>query len=704
MKEPLAEKDLRYNNALLIEALGQVTARILDVESLISAVIKVLEKHLKFDRGMIMLADKKNGVLRYAAGYGHSPELDPILKSLTFNLRHPDSKGIFVRAMNEHKPFLITNIGNIKESLSAKSFEFARTIGCQSMICVPIIYENEALGIVAVDNSNSKCPLQQSDVSLLMGAASQVAVSIINARSFEKLAINEKKYRELVETANSIILRVNNQGLITFANKFAQRFFRYPEKEMLGLHAGGIITAKSSSGAWTFESLMSALKQNTEHLIVSENESLLKNGDTVWITWTHKPIFDNENRFIEILCIGNDITALKNAEKERTELEAQLQHARQMEAIGTLAGGVAHDLNNILSGVVSYPDLLLMDLPENSPLRKPILTIQKSGERAAAVVQDLLILARRDVQKNQAVNLNDIVFDYLQSAEFSKLRSDSPHLKITTQLDPDLLNILGSSAHLSKIVPNLVSNASEAMPDGGIVKIETRNQHIDQLKTIYDDIVHGDYSVLEISDTGDAISKQDLERIFEPFYTKKIMGRGGTGLGMAVIWGTVKDHGGYIDISSQTDRGSLVTLYLPATTQEMENEVNTESLKNIQGKGERILVVDDIEEQRIIAKEILSKLGYSVVCVSSGEAAVEYVKHHNMDLLLLDMVMEPGIDGLETCRRILKIRPTQKMLIASGYSESGKIVEALKIGAGSYIKKPYLIEHIGRAVRAELES
>jgi len=204
--------------------------------------------------------------------------------------------------------------------------------------------------------------------------------------------------------------------------------------------------------------------------------------------------------------------------------------AQKMEAIGTLAGGVAHDLNNILSGIVSYPELLLMDLNDDSPLRKPILTIQKSGEKAAAIVQDLLTLARRGVETTEVVNLNSIVSEYLYSPEHARLELNHPNIVIDQNIDQTLLNILGSPVHLSKSVMNLVSNAAEAMLDGGSIVITTENRHMDKVKNAFDEIDKGDYATLVIADTGIGISPEDMERIFEPFYTKKTMGRSGTGL------------------------------------------------------------------------------------------------------------------------------------------------------------------------------
>jgi len=406
---------------------------------------------------------------------------------------------------------------------------------------------------------------------------------------------------------------------------------------------------------------------------------------------------------ISKLEIFRDITERKQAEEEKEKLQDKLQQAKKMETIGILAGGVAHDLNNILSGIISYPELLLMDLPQDSPLRKPLLTIKSSGEKAAVIVQDLLTMARKGVTITEIVNLNSIISEQLKSPEYENLKSFHPNVDIEANLEKDLLNIKGSTAHLGKTVMNLISNAAEAMPDGGKVLISTENLYIDRPIKGYDQVDEGDYVTVTVIDTGIGISKEDIERIFEPFYTKKIMGRSGSGLGMSVVWGTVKDHNGYIDVESTKGKGTTFILYFPITREEVATDKSLLSIEDYMGKGESILIVDDVEEQREIASVMLNKLGYSVMSVSSGEEAIEYMKDNPVDLLVLDMIMDPGIDGLDTYKKILKLHPKQKAIIASGFSETDRVKKAKKLGAGAYVKKPYVLEKIGVVIKEELE-
>ncbi|WDP91465.1 MAG: response regulator [Desulfobacter sp.] len=393
---------------------------------------------------------------------------------------------------------------------------------------------------------------------------------------------------------------------------------------------------------------------------------------------------------------------LKKEEEIQRAINEKLQQAQKMEALGLLAGGVAHDLNNVLSGLVSYPELLLLDLPQDSPLREPILTIKDSGKTASSIVDDLLTLTRRRVPNMKAVNLNRIIHDYLKSPEHQSLIRRNGHVIVRPNLAPDLFNINGSAVHLGKTVMNLVSNAAEAMKTGGDIAITTRNIYLDSPVNGYDSVREGDFVLLTVQDTGSGIAPEDLKRIFEPFYTTKVMGRSGTGLGMSVVWGTVQDHGGYIDVESTPGKGTRFQLYFPATRQTLRTPEPAVDIKEYTGNGERILVVDDVAEQRAIASTLLTRLNYRVSTVSGGREALDFLAREKADILLLDMVMEQGMDGLDTYRAIIERHPGQKAVVVSGFSDDERVREILRLGAGAYVKKPYTLEIVGLALKKEL--
>jgi CheY-like chemotaxis protein len=342
-----------------------------------------------------------------------------------------------------------------------------------------------------------------------------------------------------------------------------------------------------------------------------------------------------------------------------------------------------------------------MEMSPDDPRREMVEAIKSSGTRAAAVVQDLVSLARQGIKYEEIINLNYIVREYLSSPEYAKTLLDHGSVRLESNLAEDLLNIKGSPFNLVKVVMNLINNAMEAMPSGGYIEISTSNRYLDNRRTFYEPIPEGEYACLMVKDDGVGIADHDLKNIFEPFYTKKSMGRSGSGLSMTVVWSTVKEHEGYIDVSSREGQGTRFTVYLPATREEAAYAPQRVTLESYLG-NEKILVVDDSPEQRLLADSMLSKLGYHVQAVSSGEEALVHLREHSPDLMVLDMIM-PGLDGLETYQRVLQINPEQKAIIASGYSESQRVRELQRLGAGTYVQKPYTLEKIGMAVRRELD-
>jgi two-component system, cell cycle sensor histidine kinase and response regulator CckA len=518
-------------------------------------------------------------------------------------------------------------------------------------------------------------------------------------RAEEDLRESEARFRDLSQLLPEIVFETDQQGVLTFTNHNAFKKMGYTQEDFdCGLKALDMITPDDRDRA--MENMQAILKGGD----TSPNEYLLRRKDGyVFPALIFSSAITREGKSVGLRGVIVDITWRKRVEEEKRRLEEHLQRAEKMEALGTLAGGVAHDLNNVLGIIVGFSQMLLFDVDESNPLRPGLLNILNGSQRAAAIIQDLLTLARRGVASRQVLNLNKIIVDCQNSPELKNLSSYHPSVTIKTELEPDLLNLSGSAVHLGKTLFNLVSNASEAMPKGGILTIKTSNQYLDRSIQGYDEVREGDYVVLSVSDTGEGISEADLKRIFEPFYTKKIMGRSGTGLGLAVVWGTVKDHQGYINVQSEEGKGSTFTLYFPITREEITAEDATILLSEYLGKGETILVVDDVKGQRDLAITMLRKLNYNVTSVESGEAALLYLKENKVDLLVLDMIMDPGMDGLDTYKSILEIHPHQKAIIVSGFSESDRVHSAQTLGAGVYVRKPYVIEKLGLAVRQELD-
>jgi len=602
-----------------------------------------------------------------------------------------------------HGEGLITGDSDIDERHHKKvDLQIGRDM--RSILTLPLLVKGYVIGVLQLVDAEPE-RFDATHLTLLKPLAGSAAIAIYNARLYEKgqqeitirkqteeaLRVSEEKYRIVLEANPDPVVVYNLEGKVIYFNPAFIRVFGWNLDECLGRKMDVFVPEE----AWPETKTMINKVLAGESFSGIETRRYTKEGTIIPVSISGAIYRDRDGS------PGGSIVNIRDI-SEQKKLEGQLQQAKKMEAIGLLAGGVAHDLNNVLTDSVTYPDLLLMQIPEDSSLREPILTIQESGKKAATIVQDLLTLARRGVVTKEVVNLNAVISEYLTTPEHEKLTLYHPGVEVKTDWGADLLNISGSPLHLSKTVMNLAFNAAEAMTDGGKIFISTENRYIDRPISGYDSMEEGDYVILTVTDTGTGISTENIDRIFEPFYTKKVMGRSGTGLGLAVVWNTVKDHNGYIDVQSTQGKGTTFTLYFPATSRKIAKDKVQLHIEDYTGKGESILVVDDIKEQRDVALNLLTALGYVADTVSSGEEAVEYLKAHNVDLIVLDMIMDPGIDGLDTYRKILEVNPRQKAIIASGFSETDRVREAQRLGAGVYVKKPYTMEKISLAVKNEL--
>ncbi len=528
-------------------------------------------------------------------------------------------------------------------------------------------------------------------------------------RAEEALKESEKKYRLLADNVNDVIFVLDMNLNYTYISPSVQSLRGFAPEELLKQPSIAKTLAPSSRelAMRTYTEIMDLEKSAHRDINISRTlqlEMLRKDGSTIWTEVKFTLIRDEKQQPVGILGLSRDITDRKQAEEEKRRLEERLNRAEKMEAPGQLAGGVAHDLNNVLGVLSGYSELLLSETPKGHRSRSHAEKILQSTEKGAAIIDDLLTLARRSVVVSDVINLNSVVSGFLKTPVYESIKDYHPRVTFRTKYDKNLLNIKGSPVHLEKTLMNLISNAAESISGNGEVTIRTESRYLDKPLRGYDEVREGDYVVLTVSDTGIGIPVENREKIFEPFYTKKTMGRSGTGLGLAIVWGTVKDHNGYIDVQSKMGEGTTFTLYFPVTREDtIVTQQKKEPIERYRSKGESVLVVDDVAEQRDVAAGLLTRLGYHVRVVSSGEEAVEYLKQNKTDILVLDMIMAPGIDGLETYQRILAFNPKQKAILVSGFSETERVKEAQKLGAGTYVKKPYIMEKIGVAIREELD-
>jgi len=475
----------------------------------------------------------------------------------------------------------------------------------------------------------------------------------------------------------SPIFRIDGNGILLYANNAAE-------------------TIMTTFG---FEPGMSVLSEWGNFIARTRNEDKPLETEITCREKIYSLLFVPVKGVDYINVYGVDVTAHRHAEVQKLEMEKQLERAERMESLAVLAGGVAHDLNNILGPLVGYPDLILQKLPPDHPSVKIVEMLGRSARDAADVIQDLLTLARRGRMEFSPVNLNGVVQAFLDSATFHELTSNHPDLNLAINLDPDPAGISGSAHHLSKVVMNLVINAVDAMPEGGVLTVETRHDCLDRLPSGYADINPGEYQIVSVRDTGIGIAREETHKIFEPYYSKKKMGASGSGLGLAIVYGIVRDHHGYYDICSEPGKGTEFSLYFPVTDMPAKMAVNTTG--DI-GGNESILVIDDNPDQRALANRLLSNLGYAVCDAVNGPEALMLLAEHPVDLVVLNMSFEMGSDGLDIFRQIRDLVPDQKTVIVSDHTIDDRIRELQKLGAGAFVRKPFTQQTLGRAIRAEL--
>ncbi|MGB3209541.1 MAG: response regulator [Desulforhopalus sp.] len=502
---------------------------------------------------------------------------------------------------------------------------------------------------------------------------------------------SERRFHDLVNLLPEMVLETDPTGNITYANKAAKNHLQLTVPQPAAVDFFHFI--EDSERAEAKQNFQKCLKGEWSGLV--EYNALSPDNKIFPILIRSAPITQGAvvsgTRMIVI-----DIT-------ERRLLEQQLHRDQKMKAIGLMAGGVAHDLNNILSGVISYPELLLLDLDEKSKLRPSLEAIRRSGLDASEVVSDLLTVARGIAANKEIVAPNKLIHSYLNSTDYKELQTRYPLVTFRNSLDPELYNISGSPVHVRKCLMNLIINGVEAIQGKGVLTISTSNH--EQVPPYSKQIESGPqslpqpgiYSKIIIRDSGSGIATHDMDRIFEPFYTKKVLGRSGTGLGLTVVWNTMRDHGGTVNIISGT-QGTTFELYFPSVKEKIAPKTEQKDWKTYRGKGEKILVIDDEKRQRQIAGQLLKSLHYRVHTVSSGEEAVEYLKENSADLLVLDMIMAPGMNGRKTFEQILKDHPHQNAIIASGYAADEDVLATLAMGAKAFLPKPYTLGQIGLAM------
>ena len=505
---------------------------------------------------------------------------------------------------------------------------------------------------------------------------------------------SEREYRELVESVNSIILRMDPLGNVSYLNEFAQEFFGYEESEIIGRSVVGTIVPETDSSGQDLRAMIEDIGKHPEAYAANENENLCKDGRRVWIVWTNKPIRSDEGQVKEILCVGNDIT-------ERRRLEDQLRQAQKLEAVGRLAGGVAHDFNNMLSVILGHAEMALADVDPSQSLRADLREIQKAAQRSADLTRQLLAFARKQTVSPKILDLNETVEGMLKMLR----RLIGEDIDLTWAPGPRLWLVRTDPSQIDQILANLCVNARDAINGVGKVTIATDNTRLDDAYAASQmEVVPGEFVLLSVSDTGCGISQETLAHLFEPFFTTKEAGEG-TGLGLATVYGIVRQNDGFIDVASKPGQGTTFRIYLPRHLGGTEQLQSDGPAKPVSPGDETILFVEDEPAILKMGNAMLTKLGYRVLAAGSPAEAIALAERHTgtIHLLITDVVM-PQMNGRELAGQLVSRYPEMKWLFVSGYTANVIAHHGVLDEGVPFLHKPFSVGTLAAKVRELLDS
>jgi len=473
-------------------------------------------------------------------------------------------------------------------------------------------------------------------------------------------------------------------------NPSAERIFGYSRQEALGQHASFIVPPEFRPHV---EQIWQGLVKQTGGTR-SANDNVTKDGRTISCEWYNTPLVDESGRVLGVASLAQDVT-------ERVALEERLRQSQKMEAVGRLAGGVAHDFNNLLTVILGYSQILAEGVPVGSRLADSTAQIKSAADRASGITRQLLAFSRKQVLSPRVINLNDIMLNL--DALLRRLIGED--VEVRTDLANDLGSVKADPGQIEQVIMNLALNARDAMPQGGKLTLETANAQLDEsYGRSHQPTKPGRYVMLAVSDTGHGMPPETQARIFEPFYTTKDVGKG-TGLGLSMVYGIVKQSGGYIWVYSELDQGTTFKIYLPRVDQPAETMGAESRPKNVQRGSETILLVEDDPQLRQLSSSVLAHCGYKVLVAGEPEEGLAICRSNQRDirLLITDVIM-PSMNGRQLAEQILQISPDVRVLYISGYTNNA-IVHYGVLDAGLwFLPKPFTLSALIAKVREVLDS
>ncbi len=650
------------------EAQRQIADGELELDELMQALTVRTQNLLGVDGVAIALQESEGLVLRFGSGV-MAPHAGDMV----------DGDRSLARATLDAGRTLVSNDVQADERVDPVR---TKEVGVGSLAATPLDYAGQRVGaLVAMTRRPNGFGPRKLDTLQLMASLLSVAMS----KSSEFAA--RRALDAIVESTLDAIIGTTLDGTILSWNAAAQDIFGYASEEAVGRPIGIIVPPDRAEEAAGY------LERLGRGQVVDrvETEGVTKDGRRIPASLTIWPVRDLQGRVVGVSAIVRDVT-------ERKQLEERLHHAQKMEAVGRLAGGIAHDFNNLLLAIQGYGELLLRDCEQEST-RRHAVEIRTAAARAAELTQQLLAYSRKQVLKPQVLSLNEIVTETNRMLE----RLVGEDVVIECRLADGLGAVRADPSQLGQVIVNLALNARDAMPGGGTLTIETESVELDTAHAaVIDDAAPGRYVRLTVSDTGTGMDEVTRRRAFEPFFTTKPQGQG-TGLGLATVYGTVKQSGGSLALESEPGRGATLSIYLPELQEPALTERRPEEDAAVARGSETIMLVEDEDTVRSLVGEMLSTSGYRVVVAASADDALaRSASIPTCDLLVTDVVM-PGMNGVELAERFLERHPSSKVILTSGYASEAILGHGGLAAGATFLHKPFTLAQLAGAVRTVLD-
>jgi PAS domain S-box-containing protein len=682
----------RIEDRLDIAAIMKISQAIsseIELEKLLATLIRVITENSGAQKAMLLL--NRNGRFEIDAEVGDNAEKITVLQGVAVDESDALCTGIVSYVKRTREPLFIDDAQT--NSRFAED-PYIRHHSVRSLLCLPLIRQQHVIGLIYLENNLTPNAFTPDRVEMITMLSTQAANCLENAIFFEKTLAAEKtakqqreQYQKLVETMNDGVGIVDPQLHITFVNNALCRMTGYSFEE---LTEKAVIDLLDDVNQQRLEEEVANWTDKERH--VFEIDWTARDGALISTILSPKPIYNDDGDFTGFLGIVTDVTDLKQAQREKELAQAQLIQAQKMEAIGMLAGGVAHDFNNYLTTILGSVDLINFkkNLPKN--LEKHIAQIKNAAQLSAALTGQLLAFGRRQMLEKTAINLNTIVSNIQKMLD----RLIGENIQLTTRLSPELKQINADFGQMEQIVMNLAVNARDAMPAGGNLQLKTENVVIDKAychQTTY--AIPGEYVCLTVEDSGAGMDREMMDKIFDPFFSTKGPGHG-TGLGLSVVYGVVKQHQGWINVYSEPNHGTTFKVYLPVLQEAPhlsiadENHAQEPEIAVYKGNQERILLIEDQEEVRDVVATALTENGYTVQEAATIDEARQWMARSGdeFDLLFSDVILPDG-NGIDFAEQASSQHPALKVLISSGYTEEKSRSDVIDRNRFSFLQKPY---------------